>query len=111
MADSGQSWQRIFKGLPEQARAVRQWTRARVEHVDAEQVANELFVAVLGGAPLEVELTLSTADTRLRITARGPAELALRHTYGPGRRIISALAALSGETPDGRGLWAQLTKE
>lgn len=108
---SGQSWQRAFKGLPEEARSVRQWTAARAEHPSAAQVAHELFVAVLGAAPDLVELTLSTAGERVRITATGPDPLPLRHTHGPGRRIITGMSALSGTTSDARGLWAQLVRD
>lgn len=111
MAIDGQSWQRAFKGLPEEARAVRQWTRGHLAHPAAEQVVNELFVAVLGTRPDIVTVVLSTADTRARITATGPTELPVRHTHGPGRRIITALSALSGVTPDHCGLWALLPKE
>jgi hypothetical protein len=111
MTTDGQSWQRAFKGLPDEARAVRQWTRGRLAHPDSEQVANELFTAILGSRPDVITVTLSTAGRRLRITATGPAELPARLTHGPGRQIIRALSALSGVTPDSRGMWALLVEE
>lgn len=111
MVDRGQSWQRTFKGLTSQGRAVRQWTYARIDHPDAVQIAHELFVTVLNGSPDVIEMTLSTAGGRVRITALGPQELPVRHSHGPGRCIIAALSALCGTTPNGCGMWAQLTKE
>lgn len=111
MVESGQSWQRTFKGLPEQTRAVRLWVRMRVDHVDAVLVTHELFIAVLATNPADIELTLSTAGPRVRISATGQTELDLRHAYGPGHPIIAALSTLTGITSDARGLWALLTKE
>lgn len=111
MVVSGQSWQRTFKGLPEQGAAVRLWVRARVDHVDAALVTHELFIAVLATSPAAIDLTLSTAGPRVRISATGPAELPLRHAYGPGHAIISGLSTLCGIASDARGLWALLTKE
>lgn len=111
MGETGQSWQRRFEALPEQAAAARRWTRARVELHDAEQIVGELFIALLGTVPDAITLTLSTAGTRVRITATGPVELPVSRTHGPGRHIVRALSRVSGITPDGRGLWAQLTTE
>ena len=115
MADagqSGQSWQRAFKGLPEEARAVRCWTSERVSHASAPQVAHEMFLVALACSPDSIEVTLSTAGARVRITVMGPCEIPLKYVYGPGRRIIYALSdGLSGTTNDGHGLWAQLAKE
>jgi hypothetical protein len=109
---SGQSWQRTFKGLPEEARALHCWTRERVSHANAPQVAHEMFLVVLACSPDTIEVTLSTAGTRARITVMCPCEIALKHVYGPGRRIIHTLSdGLSGTTTDGHGLWAQLAKE
>ncbi|MGC0427598.1 hypothetical protein RKD32_003953 [Streptomyces sp. SAI-195] len=111
MPETGQSWQRTFKGLPDQARAARKWARARVEHVDVEQVLAELFAAVLGSGPDLITVTVSTAGDRVRLTAVGPEDLPARLTHGPGHRIIAALSVRSGVTADGCGLWAQLTTE
>lgn len=115
MADagrSGQSWQRTFRGLPEETYAMRCWTRERVRHANAPQVAHEMFLVVLARSPEAIEITLSTADTRVRITVTGSCELPLKHVHGPGRRIIRALTAgLFGTTADGHGLWAELAKE
>ncbi|MEU0740755.1 hypothetical protein [Streptomyces sp. NPDC006134] len=77
-------------------------------HPDAPLVAHELYVAVLGaGAPV-VEMTLSTADTRIRITAEGPDPLPLLYSHGPGWAIVNGLAARTGLTTDECGLWAQI---
>ncbi|MGW0134814.1 hypothetical protein [Streptomyces sp. NPDC003299] len=106
--DAGSSWQKTFKALPEQARAARRWARGHVDRSDVEQVVAELFVAVLGSGPDMVTVTVSTAGSRVRLTATGPEDLAARHTHGPGRTIIDGLSARSGVTPDGCGLWALL---
>lgn len=112
MAESGQSWQRTFKGLPDQGRAARRWARDRVgTNTDVEQVLGELFAAVLGAGPDLITVTVSTAGTRVRLTAVGPEDLPARQTHGPGRRIVAALSTRSGVTADGCGLWAQLTTE
>lgn len=108
MSETGQTWQRSFKGLPIEASDVRAWTSARVPHPDAVAVAHELFIAVLATGTDAVEVTLSTADERLRITATGTALLSARHSHGPGRRIIAGLSQTSGLTTDEHGLWAQL---
>jgi hypothetical protein len=71
-------------------------------------VANELYVAVLGaGAPV-IEMTLSTAGTRIRITALGQDPLSVLHSHGPGWQIVNGLCHLAGLTTDECGLWAQL---
>jgi hypothetical protein len=108
MPESGHTWRKSFKGEPIEAAHVRLWTAGRVTHPDAPLIANEVFVAVLGSGAPAVEMTLSTADTRIRITAEGPDPLPLRYSHGPGWAIVSALAALTGLTTDERGLWAQL---
>ncbi|MGW3724133.1 hypothetical protein [Streptomyces sp. NPDC000851] len=108
MPESGHTWQKAFKAEPIEAAHVRLWTAGRVKHPDAPLVANELYVAVLGsGAPV-VDMTLSTAGTRIRITAQGTDPLPLINSHGPGWRIVTGLATLSGLTTDERGLWAQL---
>jgi hypothetical protein len=108
MRATGQSWQRTFKALPVEARAARRWVRARVEHPDSEQVAAELFAAVLGSGPDLITVTASTAGDRVRLAVVGPEDLPALHTNGPGRQIIDSLSAQSGVTPDGCGLWALL---
>lgn len=108
MPESGHTWRKAFKGEPIEAAHVRLWTAGRVKHPDAPLIANELYVAVLGsGAPV-VEMTLSTAGTRIRITAQGDDPLPLIHSHGPGREIVQAIAHMSGLTTDECGLWAQL---
>jgi hypothetical protein len=107
-AGTGTSWMLAFGGHPSEAAAVRAWVRKRVSHADAQAVAHELFIAVLESGANVIEMTLSTADTRLKITARGPLPLELRHSHGPGWRIISGLSRTSGVTVDERGLWAEI---
>lgn len=108
MPETGHTWQKAFKGEPIEARHVRLWTAGRVKHPDAPLVAHEVFIAVLGsGAPV-IEMTLSTAGSRIRITAEGPDPLPLAYSHGPGWRIVSGLCNLLGLTADSRGLWAQI---
>ncbi|MGW5409041.1 hypothetical protein [Streptomyces spiralis] len=108
MPESGRSWQKAFKAEPVEARHVRLWTAGRVPHPDAPLLADELYVAVLGsGAPV-VDMTLSTAGPRIRITAQGTDPLPLINSHGPGWAIISGLADRAGLTADERGLWAQV---
>ncbi|MBL3666371.1 hypothetical protein JL475_10280 [Streptomyces sp. M2CJ-2] len=108
MPESGHAWQKAFKGSPIEAAHVRLWTAGRVTHPDAPAVANELFVAVLGSGAPAVEMTLSTADTRIRITAEGSDPLPLLYSHGPGWAIVTGLATRTGLTTDERGLWAQM---
>ncbi|MFE4991445.1 hypothetical protein ACFRH4_08845 [Streptomyces mirabilis] len=109
MSESGQSWRREFKAHPAEARQVRRWVGNRLEHPDAPQVANELFISVLSSGSPTVDMTLSTAGQRARMMAAGSVELKLHHSHGPGFHIVSGLSALSGLNTDGQGLWAQLT--
>lgn len=109
MSESGQSWRREFKAHPAEARQVRQWVGARLERQDAQQIAHELFVAVMTTGSETVEMTLSTAGTRVRIASAGSVELGLRHSHGPGFRIVNGLSAQSGTNTDGHGLWALLS--
>jgi len=99
---------RTFKGHPVEAAEVRAWTATRATHPDAPAVANELFVAILGTGADAVEVTLSTAGDRLRVAATGPEPLPLRHSHGPGWRIVAGLSRTNGVTVDERGLWARL---
>lgn len=108
MPESGRTWQKAFKGEPIEAAHVRLWTAGRVKHPDAPLIANELYIAVLSsGAPV-VDMTLSTADSRIRIKAEGPDPLPLIHSHGPGWRIVTALCTNAGLTTDECGLWGQL---
>ncbi|MFE9865852.1 hypothetical protein ACFYPZ_24460 [Streptomyces sp. NPDC005506] len=109
MLESGQSWRRQFEAHPASARLVRRWAACRLEHPDAPQVANELFVSILAAGGPAVEMTLSTAGPRSRITAVGSRALSLLHSHGPGYLIVSGLASVSGTRADGLGVWAQLT--
>jgi hypothetical protein len=104
----GTSWGRTFRAHPAEAAEVRAWTRRRAHHPDAPQVANELFAAVLQAGGDTISMLLSTADTRLQITAVGSAPLPVLQTHGPGRRLIDGLSHTSGVTTDEQGLWAQL---
>jgi hypothetical protein len=108
MPESGQTWQKSFKAEPIEASHVRLWTAGRVPHPDAPLIAHELYVAVLSSGAPTVEMTLSTADTRIRITAEGPDPLPLRYSHGPGWAIVTGLSARTGLTTDERGVWAQL---
>ncbi|MFJ9754985.1 hypothetical protein [Streptomyces sp. NPDC101149] len=108
MPETGRSWQKAFKGEPIEAAHVRLWTAGRVHHPDAPLIADELFVAVLGSGAPAIEMTLSTAGSRIRITARGTDPLPLIYSHGPGWTLVSALAHLAGMTTDEHGLWAQL---
>jgi hypothetical protein len=111
MSETGRTYRRPFKGLAMEAAEVRAWTRARAPHDDAPLIAHELFVAILSSGAEVIEMTLSTADHRLRITATGTRPLALRHSHGPGWSIVSSLARSTGVTTDEHGLWAQLDGE
>jgi hypothetical protein len=110
MSETGRTYRLTFKGHPSEAAEVRAWTSKRSTHPDAPQVANELFVAILGSGADAIEMELSTAGDRLRITADGPQRLPLRHSHGPGWRIVAELSRTSGVTTDEHGLWAQLHK-
>ncbi|MET8114050.1 MULTISPECIES: hypothetical protein [Streptomyces] len=109
MSETGQSWHLEFKAHPAEAHRVREWAAYRLSHPDAAQVANELFVSVLASGTQTVEMTLSTAGRRARITAAGSVELKLHHSHGPGLSIVASLSTHSGVNTDGCGLWAQLT--
>jgi hypothetical protein len=108
MSETGSTWQRAFKAHPSEARAVRAWTTDRTRHPDASLVADELFLAILASGTDAVEMELSTAGDRLKVTATGHERLSLRHSHGPGWRIIDGLSRINGVTTDEHGLWAQL---
>lgn len=108
MSETGRTYRLTFKGHPTEAADVRAWTTKRSTHPDAPTVANELFIAILGSGADAIDMELSTAGARLRITATGPEPLPLRHSHGPGWRIIAGLSRTNGPTADGHGLWAQL---
>jgi hypothetical protein len=111
MSESGQTWQRQFKGLPVEAAGVRTWTGTRTPHPDAPQIANELYIALLHSGAATIEMTISTAGGRTRITAAGHAPLPSRHSHGPGWRLVAGLAQTTGLTTDECGLWAQMGAE
>ncbi len=108
MPETGHSWCRAFEAVPASAPAVRRWTRDRTTRVDAPAIAHELFAAVLTTEPDAVEMTLSTAGARARITAHGARGPLVWLVDEPGRRIVAALSRQSGFTHDARGLWADL---
>lgn len=110
MSETGQTWRRAFKAMPVEASEVRAWTTARTTHPDAAAIANELFIAVLAAGADVIEITISTAGDRTRITAVGPAPLPLRSSHGPGWLIIANLARITGLTEGECGLWAQFQK-
>jgi hypothetical protein len=109
MSETGRTYGRPFKGLPIEASEVRTWTKLRADNPDAPTVANELFVAVLasGADTIDVQLSI-TGDGRLKVTATGTHPLSLRHSHGPGWRIVEAFSRTTGVTTDEHGLWAQL---
>ncbi|MET9381434.1 hypothetical protein ABZY09_10150 [Streptomyces sp. NPDC002928] len=108
MSETGRTYRRLFKGHAIEAAEVRAWTQKRTDLPDAMQVAHELFAAVLASGADTIEVTLSTAGGRLRITATGFTPLPLRHSHGPGWRIIAGLSRTTGVTTDEHGLWAQM---
>ncbi|MGY1500787.1 hypothetical protein ACW4TU_30120 [Streptomyces sp. QTS52] len=97
-----------FKGHPAAAADVRAWVSRHTDHPDAPIVANELFVAILTAGADVIEVALAFAGARLRITATGTHPLSLRHSHGPGWRVIEGLSRTTGVTTDEHGLWAQL---
>lgn len=111
MSERGTTWRLTFKGHPSEAREVRAWTAFRTTNPDAVTIANELFIAVLGAAPELIDVELSTAGNRIRITATGPEPLSLRHTHGPGWRIVAGLSRSTGVTTDECGLWALIAPD
>ncbi len=111
MPETGQSWQRRFVAAAEHAYAARVWVAKYVPHEDAEQIAAELFNAVLGSRTATIEMTVSTAGRRTRISAAGDAPLALLNVWGPGGLIIRGIAPAHGTTPDSRGVWAEITRD
>ena len=111
MSETVRAWQRAFKGQPIEASEVRAWASRRATHPDAAAVANELFVAILGTGADVIEVKVATTGDRFRITATGPEPLPVRHSHGPGWRIVSGLSRTSGVTADERGLWAEIRDE
>ncbi|MFC8825587.1 hypothetical protein ACFT9I_09555 [Streptomyces sp. NPDC057137] len=115
MSESGHTWRLVFKGHPAEAARVRRWTRGRLTYDDAPTIANELFIAVLGSSPTQrpdaIEITLSTAGRRARVTAACAYRLPLVQAHGPGALIIDRLSQSSGVTANGYGLWAQFHQE
>lgn len=111
MPETGTSWQRAFPAEAIEARAVRDWVALHAIHPDARQVAQELYLAVLASHPSTVQMTVSTAGRRRRITATGTWPLVLHGLRGAGREIILGLSSAYGVSPDDRGLWAELPWE
>lgn len=109
MSETGQSWLLEFQAHPAEASRVREWVRSHLEHPDAPQVANELFVSVLASGTQMVEMKLSTAGSRIQLTAAGSQELSALHSHGPGFLIIKGLSTQTGVITSGLGLWALLT--
>lgn len=99
MSKIGQSWRRTFESAPASAPAVRSWTRDRISHPDAPAVADELFLVVFATAAAAVEVTLSTAGTRARITAHGATRPLLRQADDAGHRMWPRCAPVSGPRP------------
>jgi hypothetical protein len=112
MPESGHTWCTAFKGMPAEAARVREWTNDHLTHEDAPLIANELFVAILGSNlerwPDIVEMTISTAGPRARISASSSHPLAVLQMHGPGALIIGKLAHSSGVSTNFHSLWAHL---
>ncbi|WP_329121028.1 hypothetical protein [Streptomyces sp. NBC_01465] len=108
MLETGHTWHRCFKGAPEEARNLRRWVGERLRHTDAQTVAHELFVAVLGSKPVAIDATLSTSGDRVRISVGGESELSPLQTHGPGAVIVRALSTATGIRTDGCALWAEM---
>jgi hypothetical protein len=106
---TGTSWQRAFPATAADARGARNWAAMHAVHPDARQVAGELFLAALSARPGIVQMTVSTAGPRRRITASGSWPLAMHGLRGPGQSIIRGLSTAYGLTVDECGLWADLT--
>lgn len=115
MSESGHTWRLAFQSHPAEAARVRRWTGVRLAYDDAPTIANELFIAILGSSPSRrtdaIEITISTAGRRARITASGAYRLPVVQTHGPGALIINRLSQSSGVTANGYGLWAQFHQE
>jgi hypothetical protein len=112
MSETGRIHGRTFKGHPSEAAAVRAWARQHTPHPDAPLIAHELYIALLGAGTDPIEMRVAVIEDRLRITATGTGAatdpLPVRHSHGPGWRIIHGLTHTNGVTIDERGLWAQL---
>jgi hypothetical protein len=111
MPEQGTTWRLAFKSHPSEAREVRTWTAFRTANDDAVAIANELFIAILASGSDPVEVEISTAGNRIRITATGTEPLSLRHSHGPGWPLVHALSRQTGVTDDERGLWALIGAE
>lgn len=90
-----------FKGEPIEAAHVRLWTAGRVKHPDAPLIANELYVAILGAGTPVVDMEISTAGPRIRITARGTDPLPILYSHGPGWQIVNGLGRVAAAAPAG----------
>lgn len=105
MPESGHAWQRAFKGEPLEAAHVRLWTAGRVHHADAPLLAHELYVAVLSSGTPVIEMTLSTAGSRVRITALGQDPLPVLSAHGPAWRCGGGQRQCWCGRPDGGARW------
>lgn len=110
MPESGHTWRRAFKASPAEARALRRWAAGRANHPHAATVANELFVALLATRPDVIEMTVSTAGRRIRLTATAPAHPVLRLTRGRAKALVTALTLAHGISDDRCALWAELVQ-
>ncbi|MGW8353059.1 hypothetical protein [Streptomyces wedmorensis] len=87
---------------------MRAWTASHVAQPDAPLVAHELFVGCLAARPDSIEMILSTAGDRIRITARGPEPLTALCSHGPGLAIVRGFSSARGLADDGKALWAEM---
>ncbi|MFG2372537.1 hypothetical protein ACGFY9_13800 [Streptomyces sp. NPDC048504] len=72
-------------------------------------MANELFIATLSAGAEAIEVTLAATGDDLKITAATSERLFLRHSHGPGWRIINGLSRITGITADEHAVWARLS--
>jgi hypothetical protein len=125
LIETGHTWRALFPGRPDQARPVRRWVRSRLaEHADdtgltitaqhaddTELLASELFTAASAARPHAVQMTISTAGPRLRLTATAPEPLPSRARTRVAWRIVLGIAGAghAGVDHDERTLWAQIS--
>ena len=110
MSETGSSWQQELPATAEHAAVARRWVAQHVAHPAAALIAAELHRAVLTTRPAVILMTVSTAGRRVRITAYGPQPITVAALSDLGAQILSALADHHGTSPDGCGLYAEITR-
>lgn len=110
MSETGSSWQQELPATAEHAADARRWVDQHAKHPAATLLAAELYAAVLSTEPGVILMTVSTYGRRLRITAYGPRPITVAALSDLGGQILSALADRHGTSPDGCGLYAEITR-